>query len=82
MQHALQVMENMTFAQIQAIVDKEKRARELATARYKKWKEANPEKHREKSRIYMRAYYERKRQEKAAAQKQAEKVHPDTKADE
>lgn len=58
-------MENLTFAQIERIVQKEKRARELAAARMKKWKENHPEEHREKSKKYMAAYNARKRAEKA-----------------
>ena len=59
-------MENLTFAQIELIVQKEKRARELAAARMKKWKDNHPEEHREKSKKYMAAYNARKRAEKAA----------------
>lgn len=64
MNNLLQQMENLTIAEIQKIVEREKKVRELALARYHRYKEKNPEKVREQKRVYMIKYNQRKREEK------------------
>lgn len=72
MNNLLNQMENLTIAEIQKIVEKEKRIRELALVRYHRYKEKNPEKYREHKRVYMVKYNQRKREEKQQQQSDSE----------
>ena len=65
-------MDNLTIAELQAIVDRDAHTRALRYARTQRWREAHPDEYRAKSSEYMRKYNERKKAEKAAAAEQEE----------
>ena len=64
-------MDNLTIAELQAIVDRDAHTRALRYARTQRWREAHPDEYRAKSSEYMRKYNERKKAEKAAAKEEA-----------
>ena len=52
-------------AEIQKIIERDAHSRAMRNARTYRWRDNHPDEYREKMRVYMNAYNERKRAEKA-----------------